>query len=249
MAIESALDVLGTSILESIKSNRNLRSDVALFSNVLLKNMLDSGVSLEKSLSKNTSTEKKTKTDSQDSSEQVENEMQETASTASSYQYKVSCIEHAYRLNQCLYGPDVEPVVRADGTLNPINVLFYNNIIFNGNLTPDKLTDIDLGGKIALVLYIGSLMKEYPITNVDISTFNLLNQCSPQNACNTCTSTQCYVIVLYIIGINLLFYIKDKKPDRFNYKDEKKKRLKDMKKKEDEQKENMKNFAAGFQFG
>jgi len=249
MAIESALDILGTSILDNIKSNRNLRSDVALFLNVLLKNMLDSGVSLEKSLSKNTSTEKKTKTDSQDSSEQVENEMQESASSASSYQYKVSGIEHAYRLNQSLYGPDIEPVIRADGRLNPINVLFYNNIIFNGNLTPDKLTDIDLGGKIALVLYIGSLMKEYPITNVDISTFNLMNQCSPQNTCSTCTSTQCYVIVLYIIGINLLFYIKDKKPDRFNYRDEKKKRQKDMKKKEDEQKENMKNFAAGFQFG
>ena len=249
MAIESALDVLGTSILENIKSNRNLRSDVALFSNVLLKNMLDSGVSLEKSLLKNTSTEKKTKTDSQDSSEQVENEMQETASTSSSNQYKISGIEHAYRLNDCLYGPDMEPIIRPDGTLNPINVLFYNNIIYNGNLSPNKLTDIDLGGKISLILYIGSLLKEHPITNVDISTFNLMNQCSPQNSCNTCTATQCYVIVLYIIGINLLFYIKDKKPDRFNYKNEKKKREREMKKKEDEQKENMKNFAAGFQFG
>ena len=76
-----------------------------------------------------------------------------------------------------------------------------------------------------------------------------MNQCSTPNACNTCTSAQCYVIVLYIIGINLLFYIKEKKPDRFNYRDEKKKQLKNMKKKEEEQKENMKNFAAGFQFG
>lgn len=249
MAIDSALDVLGTSILENIKSNRNLRSDVALFSNVLLKNMLDSGVSMEKALSKNTSTEKKQKQDNEESSENVEIEEQETASTQSSYQYKVSSIDHSYRINQCLYGPDVEPVIRADGTLNPVNVLFYNNIIYNGNLSPEKFNDIDLGSKIALTLYIGSKMQEYPITSVDISTFSLMNQCSSQNTCNSCTASQCYVIVLYIIGINLLFYIKDKRQDRFNYKDEKRKRLKDMKKKEDEQKENMKNFAAGFQFG
>ncbi len=249
MAIDSALDVLGTSIFENIKSNRNLRSDVALFSNVLLKNMLESGVSLEKSLSKNTSSEKKLKQNNEESSENVEIDEQETISTQSSYQYKVSSIDQAYRINQSLYGPDVEPLIRPDGTLNPINVLFYNNIIFNGNLSPDKFNDIDLGCKIALTLYIGSQMQKYPITNVDISTFSLMNQCSPQSSCNTCTTSQCYVIVLYIIGINLLFYIKDKKPDRFNYKDEKKKRLKDMKKKEDEQKENMKNFAAGFQFG
>lgn len=248
MAIDSALDVLGTSIFENIKSNRNLRSDVALFSNVLLKNMLESGVSVEKAVSKNTSPDKKQKQEKEGNSENVEIDEQETASTQSSYQYKVNGVDYTYCISQYMYGPEVEPVIRQDGKLNPINVLFYNNIIYNGNLRPDKLTDIDLGSKIALTLYIGTLMQEYTISSVDISTFSLMNQCSTPTACNTCTSAQCYVIVLYIIGINLLFYIKEKKPDRFNYRDEKKKQLKNMKKKEKEQKENMKNFAAGFQF-
>lgn len=249
MAIESALDVLGTNILENIKSNRNLRSDVALFSNVLLKNMIESGVSLEKSVSKNTSSEKKQKTENGETQEQVENEETSAASTGSSSIYKTCAVTQASIINECLYGPEMEPVIRANGKLNPINVLFYNNIIFNGNLTPNKPQDTDLGSKIALTLYIGSLMKEHPITNVDISTFSLLNQCTAQTSCATCTTTQCQIIVLYIIGINLLFYIKGKNPDKFNYRDEKKKRLKDQKKKEEEQKENMKNFAAGFQFG
>ena len=36
------------------------------------------------------------------------------------------------------------------------STLMDANIIYNGNLRPDKLTDIDLGSKIALTLYIYS---------------------------------------------------------------------------------------------
>ncbi len=246
MAIESALDALNASVLNNINTNQNLKSANALFSNVLSKNMIESGVFAQNAVSKSGIKEKNSSTD--------KNGVDNRKNYALKGEYNSEMAKLA--ANELISGmltsflrTDLETVILPDGRLNPLNNLYFHNIIYTASA---PMFDFDIGeltNQVSMARIIHALMSTHIITATDISNFSLLNQSSCSSSCNCCNNLQCYMFVLYLIGMNILLKLQDKKDRKFNYPDEKKKKEMQLRKKDAEEKENMKNFAAHFQFG
>lgn len=85
------------------------------------------------------------------------------------------------------------------------------------------------------------------LTSIDMANIITSNMCS--YAPSRSTPPECFFLPLFLLGLNLSFYIKNAPKKKTTYKEAKENALLKKKNKEKSEKEHLFNFAAAFEFG
>ncbi len=134
-----------------------------------------------------------------------------------------------------------QPIVTADGKNNPLQSILIENIIAALTRT-DRTAEIPSDKSFEMLKLFTAVFMAFKITNVDVSNSVLQSVSSTPSLHQNLT----VIISLYIVGINMVQRFNEFYSKRFNYKKEKKEKLRQMEK---ERKAKMKNFAMEFEFG
>lgn len=233
MALESVLltNILNSSNQLSIYSAS--KSEVALFSSDNFKNMLkDTFSSNEKTFSKDVDKKK--------------NPALNVLTESSSNKVTASLVVDSYLLNSqdedlaLIY--DSEPIF-TQSTNGQCIKMFTSNYL-NELIDCVNNNELSLDSTIQSLLYISNLLKTIKITQSDICNLTLLSQAK---IVTTTYNPIVYFLPLYIVELNRLHYISRFNTKSFEYKKEKQKMYEKMKKQAQRKKEQMLEFAAGFQ--